>query len=143
MSRMEKINQAFKREIGRMILMGEIGDPRVQAVTITYADISKDLSWAHIGFSVLSDDPEVVKHALAGLNSARGRVRKLLSERVDIRLMPQIKFVYDSTIADSFKMSQTLDAIRREREAREGTSMSTPATEPGQPSEGDDESTSE
>ena len=120
MSRMEKLNQLFKREIGNMILMGEVSDPRVQFVTITYVDVSKDLSWAHVGFSVLSDDPRTLKDAQAGLKSAQGRVRKLLSERVDIRQMPQVKFVYDETIAESFRMSQTLEEIRREREARDG-----------------------
>jgi ribosome-binding factor A len=120
MSRMEKLNRLFKREIGNMVLMGEISDPRVQFVTITYADISKDLTWAHVGFSVLSDNPDVVKHAQAGLDSAHSRVRKLLSERVEIRHMPEIKFVYDNTIADSFRMSQTLEEIRKEREVREG-----------------------
>lgn len=127
MSRMEKLNQLFKREIGNMILKGEISDPRVRFVTITFADISKDLSLAHIGFSVLSDEPGVVKAAQAGLDSAHGRVRKLLSERVEIRRVPQITFVQDRTIADSFRMSQALEEIRREREAREGvTSEATP-----------------
>ncbi|NTV28485.1 MAG: 30S ribosome-binding factor RbfA [Candidatus Omnitrophica bacterium] len=116
---MEKLNQLFKREIGNMILLGEVSDPRIRLVTITYVDISKDLSWAHVGFSLLADDPRAVQSAEAGLDSARRRVRKLLSERVDIRHMPEIKFVYDKTIAESFRMSQTLEGIRREREGRE------------------------
>ncbi len=132
MSRMEKLNQLFKREISNMILMGEIGDPRVKFVTVTYADISKDLTWAHIGFSVLSDRPEDVKAAQAGLDSARGRVRKLLSERVDIRHMPEIKFVYDKTIVDAFNMSQKLEGIRREREAREALSSGPETDHPGE-----------
>ena len=119
MSRMDKLNQLFKREVGNMILVGEISDPRVKFVTITFADISKDLTWAHIGFSVLSDNPRDVQSAQAGLDSARGRVRKLLSGRVDIRHMPEIKFVYDNTIVDSFRMSLTMEEIRRERESRE------------------------
>jgi ribosome-binding factor A len=133
MSRMEKLNQQFKREIGNMILMGEISDPRVKFVTITYADISKDLTWAHIGFSVLADDPRTVQAALEGLNSARGRVRKLLSERFTIRHMPEIKFVYDKTIADFFKMALTLEEIRRERESREGAGAGEePASDKGE-----------
>ena len=116
MGRMEKLNQLFKREIGQMILMGEISDPRVKFVTITFADVSKDLSFAHVGFSVLSDDPLAVKEAQVGLNSASGRVRKLMGERVSIRHIPEIRFVYDDTIAASVRMTQTLDEIRKERE---------------------------
>ncbi len=119
MSRMDKLNQLFKREIGQMILVGEVRDPRVNFVTITFADISKDLSVAHIGFSVLSDDPLAIKEALAGLNSASGRVRRLMGERVSIRHIPEIKFVYDDTIASSVRMDRTLEEIRRERESHE------------------------
>jgi ribosome-binding factor A len=118
--RIDRLNQMFKREVSNMILMGDISDPRVKFVTITYADISKDLSWAHIGFSVLLDEPKAVEDAQAGLNSARSRVRRLLSERVVVRYMPQIKFVHDTSIADSFKMTKTLEGIRKEREVQEG-----------------------
>jgi len=123
MSRMDKLNQQFKREISSMLLLGEIRDPRVQFVTITFADISKDLSYAHMGFSVLSDDPQVVKAALNGLNSASGRVRKLLGERVGVRHIPEIKFVYDDSISQAVKMDGVLDKIQREREAREASRL--------------------
>jgi ribosome-binding factor A len=117
---MEKLNQLFKRLIGEMLLLGEISDPRVHFVTITFADVSKDLSVAHIGFSVLSDDPRSIKEAQDGLDSAHGRVRRLIGERVTIRRIPEIKFVYDDTISKSVSMSRTLEDIRREREAQEG-----------------------
>jgi ribosome-binding factor A len=118
---MDKLNKLFKRLISEMILLGEVRDPRVKFVTITYADISKDLSVAHIGFSVLSDDPGTIKDVQEGLNSAQGRVRKLIGERVSIRKTPEIKFVYDETIATSVRMTQTLEEIKHERELREGS----------------------
>ena len=120
MNRMDKLNQLFKRLISELILLGEVRDPRVKFVTITYADVSKDLSVAHIGFSVLTDDPGTIEDAQAGLDSARGRVRKLIGERVSIRKTPEIRFVFDNTIAESVLMSSTLEAIRRERELHEG-----------------------
>ena len=126
MSRMEKINQVFKREISHMILVGDITDPRVASVTITYVDVSKDLSWAHVGFSVLNDGAAAVQAALNGLTSASGRMRRLLSDRVVVRYMPQLKFVYDSSVLDNFRMTATLDEIRRERETRLGASEAVP-----------------
>ena len=119
MSRMDKLNQQFRREISSMLLLGEIRDPRVQFVTITFADISKDLSYAHMGFSVLSDDPHIVQAAQDGLNSASGRIRKLVSERVGVRHIPEIKFVYDDSIRQAVKMDHVLDKIQLERAARE------------------------
>jgi ribosome-binding factor A len=127
MDRMDKINQLFKREISSMILLGEIRDPRIKFVTITFADVSKDLSWAHIGFSILSDDPAELKNVEAGLRSACGRVRFLMGERVKLRHIPQVKFVYDDTIAKSVHMSKTLEAIQRERVERGVDPLPAPA----------------
>ncbi|MBF0485758.1 MAG: 30S ribosome-binding factor RbfA [Candidatus Omnitrophica bacterium] len=115
MSRMDRLNQLFKREISNMILMGDIVDPRIKGVTITYADVSKDLSWAHIGFSVLSDDPNDIESAKDGLASACGRIRFILGERVVVRYMPKLKFVYDKTITDSFKMTKTFEDMNKEK----------------------------
>ncbi len=119
MSRMDKLNQQFKREISSLLLLGEIRDPRVSFVTITFADVSKDLSYAHIGYSVLTDDPQTVKAAQEGLNSASRRVRKLVGERIGVRHIPEIRFVYDNSIAQSVMMDKALEEIKREREARE------------------------
>lgn len=113
-TRMEKLNNLFKREIGNMLLFGEIRDPRVRDVTVTYVDTSKDLSYAHVGFSILSDDPRDVQAVTDGLDSASGRVRKLLGGRVDLRHIPQVKFVYDTTIADCLKMNKTFETMREE-----------------------------
>jgi ribosome-binding factor A len=118
MERMDRINQFFKREISSMILMGEIRDPRVAQATITYVDVSKDLSWAHVGFSILSDKPEDIKNVQQGLKSASGAVRRLLGQRVTLRHIPEVKFVYDSTLSQSVHMTSTLDALAQERIAR-------------------------
>ncbi len=118
MSRMDKLNQQFKREISTMFLMGEIRDPRVTFVTITFADLSRDLSYAHIGYSVLSDDPQTLRAAQEGLNSASGRVRKLVGERIGVRHIPEIKFVYDDSISQAVRMTRTLDEIKNERDGR-------------------------
>ncbi|MFH0753174.1 MAG: 30S ribosome-binding factor RbfA [Candidatus Omnitrophota bacterium] len=115
---MDKINQMFKREIGGMILLGEIRDPRIKFVTITFADVSKDLSWAHIGFSILSDKPEDIKSVQQGLDSASGMVRRLMGQRITLRHIPQVKFVYDDSIVRSVHLSNIFNDLQQERVAR-------------------------
>jgi len=116
---MDRLNQLFKREIGRLILMGDLSDPRLRLVTITYADVSKDLSVAHVGFSVMIDGEKAVEEARQGLMSARGRIRSLLASRIDIRHIPEIRFVHDGSIAEAMRMEETLEEIRQEREGKE------------------------
>ena len=115
MDRMDRINQFCKREISSMILLGEIKDPRIKLVTITFADVSKDLSYAHVGFSVLTDNPDDIELVQQGLNSAAGRVRHLLGQRVTLRHVPEVKFVYDNTIAQSAHMSKIFNELQHER----------------------------
>ena len=119
-NRMDKVNAQIKREIGTMILMGEINDPRLKFVTITYAQVSKDLRYARVGFSVLNNNPQEVKDVQQGLNSARGYVRKLIGERIKMRFTPEINFIYDRSLEYSDQINRTLEEIKRENKNEKG-----------------------
>ena len=113
MSRMEKVNQQIKREIGNMIQYGEINDPRLTFVTITYVECSKDLQHARVGFSVLSNDRKEIQSVQEGLSSARGFIRKLIGQRVRLRYTPEIVFVHDNSLSYASKIDETLEEIKR------------------------------
>ena len=93
MNRMDKVNAQIKREISTMILMGDINDPRLKFVTITFADVSKDLRYAKIGYSILNNTLQEIKGVQEGLNSARGYIRKLIGERMKMRFTPEISLI--------------------------------------------------
>ena len=115
MARMEKVNQQIKKEIGYMIQYGQINDPRLTFVTITYVDCSKDLQHARVGFSVLSSNRKEIQKVQEGLSSARGFVRKLIGERIRLRYTPEIIFVHDNSLEYSSKIDQTLEEIKNTR----------------------------
>lgn len=112
MGRIDKVNQQVKREIGR-ILQREVSDPRLQFVTITEVDVSKDLHNAKVRFSVLGDVSQV-HAAQKGLESARGMIRRLLGQSMNIRYTPELFFVYDESIEMSARLEETLKEIRDE-----------------------------
>ena len=118
-NRMDKVNAQIKREIGTMILMGEINDPRLKFVTITYAQVSKDLRYAKVGFSVLNNNPQEIKEVQQGLNSARGYVRKLIGERIKMRFTPEINFIYDRSLEYSDQINRALEDIKRDQKEDE------------------------
>lgn len=118
MSRMDKINQMIRKEIGMMIQMGEVSDPRLNFVTITRVDVSKDLHYAKVWFSVLSQADKDIEQAQNGLNSARPYLRKLLGQRIEIRYVPELDFHYDRSLNESLMMDETLESIKQEREQR-------------------------
>ncbi len=112
MGRMEKINEAMRREIG-LIIHREIKDPRLEFVTITHVEVTKDLQHAKVFFSVLGDN-EAMLRAEQGLESARGFVRKLVGQRVRMRYTPELEFLFDESIEYSARIEAALEDIRNE-----------------------------
>lgn len=114
MGRIEKVNQQVKREIGRIILQ-ELSDPRLQFVTITGADVSRDLRNARIRFSVLGEEKQM-QAALQGLEGAKGMIRRLLGQSMNMRHTPELFFIYDQSVEMSVRIEETLKEIHDEHE---------------------------
>lgn len=114
MSRMDKVNQQLRREIGA-ILQTEMSDPRFQFVSVTHVEASKDLRSARVYFSVLGDASQVeaVEEALI---RAAGFIRKYVGKRMVIRYTPELHFIYDKSIEESSRMEQTFKEIHDEEE---------------------------
>lgn len=114
MGRIDRVNQQVKREVGK-IIQQELSDPRLQFVTITEVDVSRDLRNAKIHFSVLGE-AEQAQAAENSLEGAKGMVRKLLGQRMSMRHTPELFFIYDQSIAMSVRIEETLKEIHDEHE---------------------------
>ncbi len=106
--RSEKIAEAIHGTVSTLLSRG-LNDPRIGFVTITAVEVIEDLSLARIYFTVIGD--EAVKSASeAGLNSAKGFIRKELGRTLTIRHIPEIIFKYDH----SQEYGNRIDSILRE-----------------------------
>lgn len=112
MSRIEKINQALKEEISN-IIQNELNDPRLGFITITNVEITKDLRYAKVNFSVLGDAPQIQK-VEKGLKSASGFIRKLIAERIRMRYAPELVFKRDNSAEYSVRIYEQLEKIKNE-----------------------------
>ncbi|OGW97622.1 MAG: ribosome-binding factor A [Omnitrophica WOR_2 bacterium GWA2_45_18] len=110
--RTDKVNRQLHREISA-ILQQQLEDPRLSFVTLTRVDISRDLMYAKVYYSVLGDHQHV-EAAKAGLEGARGMVRRLISQRMNMRCTPEIVFIYDKSVEQSCRIEQALEEIRHE-----------------------------
>ena len=110
MDRIERVNEQIKREIGR-IIQRELGDPRLQFVTILRVEVSRDLRTAKVYFSALGEDPaaEAAKKARV---SAAGIIRRYVGSNIKMRYTPEFHFVYDRSAEFSARVEQTLTEIR-------------------------------
>ncbi len=115
--RIEKVNSSIKRELAMILEFGEISDPRISFVTIMSVDTSKDLQHARVKFSTLSDDPKDIKAAIAGFESCRGYIRKLISQRLALRYTPEFHFIYDKGFKHAAHVDKVLEEIKKLKSA--------------------------
>lgn len=112
MERMDRVNQQFKREVSQIIHQ-DLADPRLRFVTVTRADVSRDLQNAKIYFTALGDEQQV-QEAQKGLESARGMIRRLIGQRIKMRYTPDILFAYDKSAGFQSSIEETIAQIRNE-----------------------------
>lgn len=111
--RIKRLNHAFMEEIS-MILMEEVRDENLKFVTITGCDITNDLSYAKVYFTVLDKDKK--EKVLEDINNAASFIRGKLSERIEIRHTPELKFIYDDSIEYGEKIEKIIDKLHKEKQ---------------------------
>jgi len=111
--RQGRINDALAQETA--IALREIRDPRIVSnmVSITRADVTKDLKIAKVYFSCMGDSTEA-KRALTG---AAGLFRRHLAATLNLRITPELVFVPDGSIEHGARISELLQKIEAERDA--------------------------
>ncbi len=105
--KINRLEHAFTEEISK-IIHEEVKDKSIGFVSITGTSITNDLSYAKVYFTSMGVDKDI---ALASLNKASGFIKMLLSSRVDIRKMPEIKFCYDESIEYGEKIDKIIDNL--------------------------------
>jgi len=119
MARCEKVASAIQKEVSS-IIHDELKDPRLGFVTITRVELTGDLRFAKIFFSVLGGDQERAKTQEA-LNSAMGFIRRLLAERVQLRFAPEIIFKTDKSSEYSIRIQQIIDEVNKNNEPKKSS----------------------
>lgn len=112
--RKSRVANLLKREISA-IIQHELQDPRIGFVTVTKADISKDLKLADIWISVLGDAKQK-EDSLETLNHAHYYIQELLAPRITLRYLPQIRFHLD----DSIEYNAHIDDVITKLKEQEG-----------------------
>lgn len=104
-----RINDEMQKELSA--LLREIKDPRVSGamVSITAAQVTPDMKYATVYFSVLGGDPKETKK---GLESAKGFIRREIAARLNLRNTPEFNFMFDDSIRYGAHISKLLEDIK-------------------------------
>jgi len=108
--RSARVGDLLCREISN-VLLRDITDPRVEMITITGAKVSDDIRHATVFFSVIGDENRW-KDASKGLASAKGYIKRELGKRLEIKYIPDLKFIQDKTMETGSRIDKMIaDAL--------------------------------
>ena len=100
----ERVSSDMQRELCNILLL-EAKDEDFKNVTITDVDVTNDLGFAKIYFTTLDNREKVEKD----LNNAAGFFRSELSQRLDIRHTPELRFIFDESIENGQKIEKIIE----------------------------------
>ncbi len=107
----ERLNSLFLRELA-VIINRENKSDVVSYYNLTEVRITRDLSYATVFYTILSDDPEILKVAQTNIDKLNKQIRKELASRVNnLRKMPELIFKYDEALAYGNKIDRILKSI--------------------------------
>lgn len=109
--RPRRVSDLVRSEVASIILNGEIRDPRIGFVSIIDVTTSSDLSFCKIYFSVMTESQEAIDLQVKVLNKAKKFIRLLLGKRLKLRVVPEIVFIHDGSIAYGNKMDKLIDEL--------------------------------
>jgi len=112
--RIARVAEEIKKEISD-IVKNEVRDPRLPAMfSVMEVEVSKDFSYAKVFYSLLAAKPQEEKDAEAALRGAAGYIRRLLGDRLNLRRVPELRFVQDKSIERVISINKLIDDTMRE-----------------------------
>ena len=106
--KLERYNNAFMEQLN-IIFGSEVKNPILKSVIVNAVKITNDLSFAKVFFTCFDEDR---KKVLKELNESSGFLRHELSDRVDIRHIPELTFVYDESLEYAKRIEEKLKEIK-------------------------------
>jgi ribosome-binding factor A len=104
--RSDRVAEQVRRDLADLI-RSELKDPRVGMISLTAVELTPDYAHAKIFFSTLNDDH--LEEIERGLKRAAGFLRRELGRRIHIHTLPELHFVYDSSIEHGISLSRLID----------------------------------
>lgn len=110
--KIDRIASQMLKEIS-YVLASEVKDEDIRFVTVTDVKVTNDLSFAKVYVTVLKEDK--IAETMKALKNASGFIRKELAERLEIRHIPELEFVYDESIAYGKKIEDIIENIHENK----------------------------
>ena len=116
-SRVDRIQSQLVKEIAN-IVSSELHDKAPAMITFTRAEVSRDLKFAKVYFSVLEPEKEA-DECLGFLKHHAGVIRRMVGQRMRIRYTPEITYYFDASAEHVMRIYEILEQIKRDEKKTE------------------------
>jgi ribosome-binding factor A len=111
--RSDRVGDLIREVISEMILR-DLSDPRLEAVTVTEVEVTVDLKLARVFFSARGEKARE-EASQKGLESAAGVIKKKLGRELRLRYMPELVFQVDRSFEYGSKIDRLIQTIQDEQ----------------------------
>lgn len=105
--RTRRVAEQIQRELAEIVHQ-ELKDPRVGMITLTSVEVSPDYAHAKIFFTHLEESRQTAD-TLSGLQHAAGFLRSQLAQRLKLYAVPELHFIYDTSVERGVRLSSLID----------------------------------
>ncbi|MDX1605415.1 MAG: 30S ribosome-binding factor RbfA [Candidatus Competibacterales bacterium] len=105
--RTRRVGEQLRRDLAELIRT-ETDDPRLTLVSITSAEVSRDLGHARVYVTYLGESGERAT-VLSELNRLAPLLRGHLGRRLRLRTVPRLRFIYDDSVERGAELSDLID----------------------------------
>ena len=106
------------RKIISMIMLDDMRDANLGFITITRIELTADLRFARVFYSVLGDEDEK-KRSQALLHKHAAKIKRLAVQQINMRYAMDMRFELDNTIEGGFRIDEILKKIKDKEEPKE------------------------
>lgn len=110
-NRMGRVDGELKREISQVINF-ELENSKVTGmVSVTKVKVTPDLRYARVYVSIFNSKNK--ERTLEGLKESAGFIRSRVANTVNLRITPEIVFVYDDSEEQGARIDAILERIKK------------------------------
>ncbi len=114
--RVARLREEVKRETSDILY--KMKDPRLGFITVTDAEVSRDMGYVRIFVSIMGD-AEAVERTMEALQAGTGYVRTELGRRIRLRHTPEIVFRLDRSVEQGARIEEIITELHKNEGNRE------------------------
>ena len=111
-SRSDRVASQIQRELAEL-LRTHVEEPALGMITLSAVEVTRDLAVAKAFVSFLAAK-EPTKQCLARLVQLTPMLRHELGRRMRLRVMPELRFVFDESLERGLRMHDLLNQLKTE-----------------------------